>query len=190
MIQVDSLHGYRQRGYDNARQVASLEQTRSELLADLRSIENSPAGSSGSLFSVMGDVLGLSPDSARHIAFTSLAIILDLCAVAALLTLASLRSSQPTKNTQAAGKTPAKPSAAKPPSGNTQRPAETLQPNEQQLAVRILAGEFGQPPSVRELVKVAKGGHATVKKIMEHLLQTNQVRREGKRYHLVQNVIA
>lgn len=189
MIAVDSANGYRQRGYDNAHQVEKLEQVRSQLLADVRNLENSASGSAGSLFSVMGMALRVSSVEARQLAFTGLAIILDVCAVAALLTLAALRLENPPQNTRTATETPAKASTPKKPAANNVFTQQQLSPNEQALARRILAGEFGQPPSVRQIVTQAKGGHATVKKIMEHLLQTDQVRREGKRYYLVQNII-
>lgn len=190
LIAVDGDNSYRQRAYENAARVRILEQDRSEILNQLQNLQESPQGSAQSLFSAVGGALGVSAQRARHGAFTALALIVDLCGIAALLAVAGLPHRAPIETAKQRTRTAAHRRAVAHEKPKQPEPSsQTLLAHEQQLAQRILAGEFGQPPSVRSIVTEAKGGHATVNKIMQHLMSDNKVTREGQRYYLVQNII-
>lgn len=194
MIAADAANAYRQRAYDNAKQVNILEAQRNATLHELQTMSDSPQGNAQSLFSVVGKALHYQPESVRQGAFIGLALIIDICGISALLALAGLRTDNGKENASAESKNAVSSATAKAQkptskaSTEKQQPA-TLSAEEKIIAQRILSGEFGQPPSVRDIITGAKVAHATVNKIMQYLVEQKQVTREGKRYFLVQQVI-
>ncbi|UUA73072.1 hypothetical protein [Cellvibrio sp. QJXJ] len=199
--QIDSLNGlvaadaqgsYRTRAIETAKQVKLLEQQRDNALAEIKSYRQIAQGNAQALFSSLAIPLGVQPDAARQGAFMGLAIIVDICAIAALLALGGMgKNSAPAPAMQPVQPPPkpATPTAAKSPSAQQQKPAD-LTPGENELAEKILAGTYGQPPAVRRIIQEGNVRHHIAKKVLEYLVEQNKVRREGKQYQLVQAVIA
>ena len=118
-------------------------------------------------------------------------VIVDICAIAALLALGGMGKKldpvaivgevqQTTNNAPQA--------TAKPPSVQQQKNAALTQ-QENELAEKILAGTYGQPPAVRRIITEGNVRHQIAKKVLEYLVEQNKVKREGKQYQLVQSVI-
>jgi TolA-binding protein len=199
--QIDSLNGlvaadaqgsYRTRALETAKQVKVLEQQRDSALAEIKAYRQTAQGNAQSLFAALAIPLSASPEAIRQGAFIGLAVIVDICAIAGLLALDGMR-----KNPKA--KPEIKNSYSPEVNATTQeqkavpvtkpKPTELTEP-ENELAKKILAGTFGQPPAVRRIIEEGKVRHQIAKKVLEYLVEQNHVRREGKQYQLVQSVIS
>lgn len=192
LIAADAAGSYRTRALQTAQQVKKLEQARDQALAELKNTHESPTGNAQSLFSAMAAPLGASPDSVRQGAFMALAVIVDICAIAALLALGGLGKKSapgsPVKNTETSSPAQHQTQQQKPgqaPAKKQTQPVE-LNEKEQEIAQKILAGTYGQTISVRNAIAQGKTSHAIVNKVLSHLLEKNQVKRDGKMYQLVQ----
>ena len=191
LVAADAQGSYRSRAYENSEKVKILEQQRDKALAEIKDYRQTVQGNAQSLFSALAIPMGLSPDAVRQGAFMVLAIIVDICAIAALLALGGMGKESLNK--------PAKSDRQHPPETPPPTPKKSLPPDKQispnlndherEIATRILSGQYGDPPSVRRVITEANVRHAVVKKIMDHLIEKNQVKREGKQYSLVQTVI-
>lgn len=191
LVAADAQGSYRTRAYENAEKVKTLELQRDKALAEIKEYRQTVQGNAQSLFSAVSIPLGQSPEAVRQGAFMALAVIVDICAIAALLALSGLREksvsvmaeipTQPIITTE----TPT-PTKSTPPDKQI---AVTLSPQEQQIAEQIIAGKFGDPPPVRKVIEETNQRHAVVKKIMDHLVEKHQLKREGKQFRLVQTVI-
>lgn len=192
LVAADAQGSYRTRAIETAKQVKILEQQRDNALAEIKGYRETAQGNAQSLFSVLAIPLGASPEAVRQSAFIGLAVIVDICAIAGLLALGGIGKkpkpeptpiwSEPPKNTATIEREKAVPAPK-------QKPQE-LNEVEQQVAKKILAGEFGQPPAVRRIISDGKVTHQIASKILRYLVEQNQVRREGKQYQLVQAVIS
>ena len=192
LVAADAQGSYRTRAIETAKQVKLLEQQRDNALAEIKGYRETAQGNAQSLFSVLAIPLGASPEVIRQSAFIGLAVIVDICAIAGLLALDGIGKkpkpepkpiwSEPPKNTETIERVKAVPAPK-------QKPQE-LNEVEQQVAEKILSGEFGQPPAVRRIISDGKVTHQTASKILRSLVEQNQVRREGKQYQLVQSVIS
>ncbi len=192
LIAADTSANYRTRAYEFSKQVKALEEKRDSALAELKATKETAQGNAQSLFSVIGMALHQPAEQVRQGAFISLALIVDICAIASLLALGGLGKKMPTEQStkqsaQPKNELPNKPTPPPPALKQKQPPLSDL---EQQIAKEILAGLYGQPVvSVRGIITGAKVAHPIVAKILENLLSANHVRREGKRYFLIQQVI-
>jgi ABC-type multidrug transport system fused ATPase/permease subunit len=191
LVAADAQGSYRSRAYENAEKVKVLEQQRDNALREIREYRQTAQGNAQSLFAALAIPLGQSPDMVRQMAFMALAVIVDVCAIAALLALGGFGTKSP-------GVLPLKPKESieeiserpKLKGGSIQQQkAGELNELEKELAAKILAGTFGQPPSMRRIIQEGKVRHLIAKKIMDHLIDKKQVTREGKQYQLVQAVI-
>lgn len=206
--QIDSLNGlvaadaqgsYRTRAIETSKQVKLLEQQRDNALAEIKSYRQTAQGNAQALFASLAIPLGVQPDAARQGAFIGLAIIVDICAIAALLALGGMGKkskqepkplwSEPPTNTETIEREKAVPVVNQKPK-EPQLLCVELTPNENELAQKILAGIYGQPPAVRRIINEGNVRHHIAKKVLEYLVEQNKVRREGKQYQLVQAVIA
>jgi hypothetical protein len=140
---------------------------------------------------VLAMPLGASPNTVRQGAFMGLAVIVDICAIAALLALGGMGK----KNASLTAEKQTPPLTNSPPvqaqnKKQQQQKAQPLTDDEQQLAARILAGEFGREiPVVRAIIEGASVPHSKVAKVMASLLDQNKVKREGKQFQLTQPAI-
>lgn len=198
LVAADAQGSYRTRAIETAKQVKLLEQQRDNALAEIKSYRQIAQGNAQSLFATLSIPLGQSPEAVRQGAFMALAVIVDICAIAALLALGGMGKqskpeplpmwSEPPANTETKKEPPLVPVA-------NQKPKEPpllcveLTPNENELAQKILAGTYGQPPAVRRIINEGGVRHHIAKKVLEYLVEQNKVRREGKQYQLVQSVI-
>lgn len=189
LVAADAASSYRARAYENSKQIKTLEAQRDSALADLQSYRESPQGNAQSLFAVLAIPLEASAEAVRQGAFIALAVIVDICAIAALLALGGMRQKKP--------ETPAG-NAAETRKSKVQKQTPKVAPNvttlplssaEQKIAADIIAGVYGQPPTVRGIIAGAKVSHSVVSKIMADLLSKNYVTREGKQYFLTQEII-
>ena len=80
-------------------------------------------------------------------------------------------------------------SMPKPPKQKSEAIPQNLTDQEQLLAARVVAGEFGEQPRMRDVMALAKASHPTVAKVMDHLVEKNQIRLEKRKYFLIQRVI-
>ncbi len=192
LVAADAQGSYRTRAIETAKQVKVLEQQRDNALAEIKGYRETAQGNAQSLFSVLAIPLGASPEAIRQGAFIGLAVIVDICAIAGLLALGGIGKkskpepkpmwSEPPINTETIEREKAVPVTKK-------NPTE-LNEQENELAKKILAGNYGQPPAVRRIIQEGSVRHQTAKKVLEYLVEQNKVRREGKQYQLVQAVIA
>lgn len=192
LVAADAQGSYRTRAIETAKQVELLEQQRDSALAEIKAYRQTAHGNAQALFHSLAIPLGVQPDTARQGAFMGLAVIVDICAIAALLALTGLGKkhtqepkpdwSEPPTNTATIEKKKAVPVTK-------QTPTE-LNQQENELAEKILAGTYGQPPAVRRIIQEGNVRHQIAKKVLEYLVEQNKVRREGKQYQLVQTVIA
>jgi predicted transcriptional regulator len=192
LVAADAQGSYRTRAIETAKQVKVLEQQRDNALAEIKGYRETAQGNAQSLFSVLAIPLGASPEAIRQSAFIGLAVIVDICAIAGLLALGGIGKkpkpepkpiwSEPPTNTETIKE-------KKPVQVTTQKPVELTEP-ENELAEKILAGIYGQPPAVRRIITEANVRHGIAKKVLEYLVVQNKVRREGKQYQLVQSVIS
>jgi hypothetical protein len=191
LVAADAQGSYRTRAIETAKQVKLLEQQRDNALAEIKAYRQTAQGNAQSLFAALSIPLGQSPEAIRQGAFIGLAVIVDICAIAALLALGGMGKkskpeplpiwSEPPTNT-ATKKEPNQVPTAIP------KPSELTEP-ENELAKKILAGTYGQPPAVRRIINEGGVRHHIAKKVLEYLVEQNKVRREGKQYQLVQSVI-
>ncbi len=191
LIAADAQGSYRSRAYENSEKVKVLEQQRDKALAEIKDYRQAVQGNAQSLFSAMAIPLGQSPDVVRQGAFMALALIVDICAISALLALSGMSNKPLPVSAPAPAKPQEKtssPAPTKSPPTEQQKPNE-LNQQEKDLAAQILAGIFGQPPSMRRVIKEGKVRHPDAKKIMDYLIEKKQVTKEGKQYQLVQTVI-
>jgi hypothetical protein len=198
LVAADAQGSYRTRAIETAKQVKVLEQQRDNALAEIKGYRETAQGNAQSLFSVLAIPLGASPEAIRQSAFIGLAVIVDICAIAGLLALGGMGKkskpepkpiwSEPPTNTETKKESPPVPIANAKPKEPPLVCAE-LTPNENELAQKILAGQFGQPPAVRRIIDEGKVRHQIAKKVLEYLVDQNKVRREGKQYQLIQTVI-
>lgn len=196
LVAADAQGSYRTRAIATAKEVKILEQQRDNALAEIKAYRQTAQGNAQSFFAGVAIPLGASPDAIRQSAFIALAIIVDICAIAGLLALGGIGKkikpepkpifSEPPTNTatiekenQVPVKKPKEPPLA----------VVEFTETENQLAQRILAGEFGQPPAVRRIINEGGVRHHIAKKVLEYLVEQNKVRREGKQYQLMQAVI-
>lgn len=199
LVAADAQGSYRTRAIQTAKDVKILEKQRDAALAEIKGYRETAQGNAQSLFSVLAIPLGASPEAIRQSAFIGLAVIVDICAIAGLLALGGMgKKSKPesnriwgelTINTETKKEPPPVPVVNQKPKEPTLVCVE-LTPNENELAQKILGGEFGQPPAVRRIINEGNVRHQTAKKVLEYLVDQNKVRREGKQYQLVQAVIA
>lgn len=72
-----------------------------------------------------------------------------------------------------------------------EKPA-ALDKEQQQLADRIVRGEFGNTLAMRNVIKsgALRGGHARVSPVFEYLKSTNQITQHARGFELVQQTIA
>lgn len=185
LIAADAAGSYRTRALDTSKKVKELEELRNTALAELKTYRETPQGNAQSLFSALSIPLGASPDAVRQGAFMGLAIIVDICAISALLALGGMGHKnpveQPQKQKPQLPTTPAKTAPEKKPT--------SLDDRESALAKKILSGFYGNPISVRNFISSARIGYPTAKYVLDYLLEKNQIRRNGKQYELVQGVI-
>lgn len=199
LVAADAQGSYRTRAIQTAKDVKILEQQRDAALAEIKSYRETAQGNAQSLFSVLAIPLDVSPEVIRQSAFIGLAVIVDVCAIAGLLALGGMGKksksepkpifSEPPINTETKTHPP-------PVSVVNQKPKEPpllcveLTSSENEIAQKILSGDFGQPPAVRRIIQEGNVRHQTAKKVLEYLVVQNKVRREGKQYQLVQALIA
>jgi len=188
LIAADAAGSYRTRALDTSKKVKELEETRNTALAELKTYRETPQGNAQSFFSVLSVPLGASPESVRHGAFIGLAVIVDICAISALLALGGMggkpSAEQPQKQTNAAPTNTQRTSAKKPESK-----IEKLTEREGELSKKVLSGFYGNPISVRNFIASAKIGFPTAKRVLDYLVENNQVKRNGKQFELVQSLI-
>lgn len=206
LVAADAQGSYRTRAIETAKQVKSLEQQRDNALAEIKGYRETAQGNAQSLFSVLATPLGASPDAVRQGAFMGLAVIVDICAISGLLALGGIGKkttpeplpvwSGPPVNTETIesdaevkSKKPKEPPNLKFKAGTSMVIPVELSEQESEVAKKILAGEFGQPPAVRRIISDGKVTHQIATKILAYLVEQNKVRREGKQYQLVQSVI-
>lgn len=199
LVAADAQGSYRTRAIQTSKDVKILEQQRDNALAEIKGYRESAHGNAQSLFSVLSIPLGASPEVIRQSAFIGLAVIVDICAIAGLLALGGMGKKSNPESKRILGELPIniETKYEPPPSPIVnQKPKEPpllcveLTPNENELAQKILSGEFGQPPAVRRIIQEGNVRHQIAKKVLEYLVDQNKVRREGKQYQLVQAVIA
>lgn len=199
LVAADAQGSYRTRAIQTAKDVKILEQQRDAALAEIKGYRETAQGNAQSLFSVLAIPLGASPEAIRQGAFIGLAIIVDICAIAGLLALGGMGKKSKPESKRILGELPVniETKDVPPPAPVVnQKPKEPplvcveLTPNENELAQKILSGEFGQPPAVRRIIQEGNVRHQSAKKVLEYLVKQNKVRREGKQYQLVQAVIA
>lgn len=191
LVAADAQGSYRTRAIETAKQVELLEQQRDNALAEIKTYRQTAQGNAQALFTSLAIPLGIQPDAARQGAFMGLAVIVDICAIAALLALGGMGKkhtlepppnlSEPPTNTETTERKKSVPV--------TKQNSTELNPHENELAEKILAGIYGQPPAVRRIINEGNVRHHIAKKVLEYLVEQNKVRREGKQYQLVQTVI-
>jgi hypothetical protein len=184
LIAADAAGSYRTRALDTSKKVKELEEIRNSALAELKTYRETPQGNAQSFFSVLSIPLGISPESARQSAFIGLALIVDICAISALLALGGMGRTISTEQPQKPTKTITE-SISKKSSEKTENKIEELTVREAALSKKILAGFFGNPISVRNFISTAKIGYPTAKKILDHLVELHLVIRNGKQFELV-----
>lgn len=194
LIAADAAGSYRTRALDTSKKVKELEEIRNAALAELKTYRESPQGNAQSLFSALAIPIGASQDAVRQAAFMGLAIIVDICAISALLALGGMGRTNNTParikpdQQQEKTKTSMLEKAAQiTPKSENKKPE--LTDREIGLSKKILAGVFGNPISVRNFIANSKVGYPTAKKVLDHLIDLNMVIRNGKQYELVQGVI-
>ncbi len=192
LVAADAQGSFRTRAIQTAAQVKILEQQRDNALAEIKGYRETAQGNAQSLFSVLAVPLGASPEAIRQSAFIGLAVIVDICAIAGLLALGGMGKKTAQVHTAQPLQPPPKavePAATKSQPAAQQKPVDLTAP-ENELAEKILAGTYGQPPAVRRIIQEGNVRHHIAKKVLEYLVEQNKVRRDGKQYQLVQSVIA
>lgn len=191
LIAADAQADRRTRALEYTKQVKELEEKRDTTLAGFQNIKESPQGGAQSLFSVLAMPLHSSPDAVRQGAFIGLALIVDVSAIACLLSLTGLPAKAAPTEPQKAPQNPKSMPVliAGRPQQLTEPPPTQLNDSDHALAARIVAGEFGEQPKVRDVMVLAKARHPEVKKVFDLLLDSNQLKREGKKFFLTQAVI-
>ncbi len=164
---------------------------RDKALAEIKDYRQTVQGNAQSLFSALSIPLGLSPDAVRQGAFMALAVIVDICAIAALLALSGMEK----KSVPIPVEIPTQPTITNETPAPTKLPpllkqiATDLTQQELEVAEQIVAGKFGDPPPVRKIIDETPLRHPGVKRVMDYLVEKNQIKREGKQFRLVQTVI-
>ncbi len=191
LVAADAQGSFRTRAYEAAEKVKTLELQRDKALAEIKDYRQTVQGNAQSLFSSLSIPLGLSPDAVRQGAFVTLALIVDICAIASLLALSGMGKKSAPATLPEPVQLPPKPATPQPTKSPPpeQQKASQLNETEKELAAQILAGIFGQPPSMRRIIQEGKVRHPIAKKIMDHLIEQNKVKKEGKQYELIQSVI-
>jgi hypothetical protein len=191
LVAADAQGSYRTRAIQTAKDVRTLEQQRDNALAEIKGYRETAQGNAQSLFTAVAIPLDASPEVIRQGAFIGLAVIVDICAIAGLLALGGMTKVSAPKQIIEPLQPPPKPataSAGKSPPVQQQIRGD-LNALENELAEKILAGTYGQPPAVRRIIQEGNVRHHIAKKVLEYLVEQNKVRRDGKQYQLVQSVI-
>ncbi|WP_444890013.1 hypothetical protein [Microbulbifer sp. DLAB2-AA] len=175
LINTDANNGYRQRALNTAAQLSTLVTERTQLIEKLSTIGQT--ANTHSAFNSLANTLNTDPARLQHIGFLALAIITDIVGLVALLAFNAAaavgkRVSQPFQQPETA----------------EQQPEHTshLSKEQQQLAQRICAGEFGNRPVLRTISNSITGGYRTVKPVFDALQQAGTLTRNGQGFALVQ----
>jgi len=192
VIATDAANGYRQRAIETAAQLQQLEQQRSQALAQLQTIhETTPGSASDSAGATFGTLAALTHSDARqlqHSGFLALAIITDVVGLVALMAFNSALTAKPTvQRTEQPQPRTVKRTERKPQPVEPEQQRETeiaLNSEQQQLAERITAGEFGERPVLRNINREVRGGNQVVKPVFDHLQKTGALIRDGRGFAL------
>ncbi|WP_444932187.1 hypothetical protein ACJJIF_10605 [Microbulbifer sp. SSSA002] len=136
-------------------------------------IEQAP--STNSAFSSLAGALNADPEKVQHIGFLAQAVITDIVGLVALLAF----------NAAATVTKHATTPLQQPETVEKQLKHTThLSEEQQQLAQRISAGEFGHKPVMRNIINDMHLRHGTVKPVFDALQQAGTLNKNGRRYFL------
>ncbi|WP_226649479.1 hypothetical protein [Microbulbifer variabilis] len=175
LINTDANNGYRQSALHTAAQLSTLENERTQLIEKLSTIGQT--ANTHSAFNSLANTLNADPTRLQHIGFLALAIITDIAGLVALLAFNAAA---------AVGKRVSQPFQQ--PETTEQRPDHTSHLSEEQqlLAQRIRAGEFGNRPVLRNISNSITGGYRSVKPVFDALQKTGALTHNGQGFALVQ----
>ncbi|WP_299594312.1 hypothetical protein [uncultured Microbulbifer sp.] len=196
VIATDAANGYRQRAIETAAQLQQLEQQRSQTLAKLQTLSESSSGSAsdsaGATFATLAGLTHIDPKQIQHSGFLALAIITDVVGLVALMAFNSVLTATPTvQREQRPQPRTVKRTERTTPLVETAQQRETESPpngeltnEQQQLAERIIAREFGERPVLRNINREVRGGNQVVKPVFDHLQKTGVLIRDGRGFAL------
>lgn len=210
LLAADQAGGYRQRAYQNYELLEKARQRRADVAAHAESMATAAGEGQGADFgknlslSIAGQQISLK-------ASTGTALALHLACIFAVLAVTAWR---PEKTTRQRAETPVEPrrveparSAPKPapaPSIETiaktkpapappevQKPNAVLAVDQIVLAERIVRGEFGNTPVLRNIVKGGEitGGFRRVKQVFDHLVERGDMIQSSRKFELTQQTI-
>ncbi|WP_444934996.1 hypothetical protein [Microbulbifer sp. JTAC008] len=150
-----------------------MEDQRSQLIEKLSTIEQT--STTHSAFNSLASTLNTDPAKLQHIGFLALAIITDIVGLVALLAFnaaatVAKHATNPLQQSETVDK----------------QPLHTTHLNEeqQQLAQRISAGEFGPKPVMRNIIKDLRLRYETVNPVFKALQQAGTLNKNGRGYFL------
>lgn len=212
LIEKDMESKYRGRGYRELDDMPKLEKEREEIIAALKMAENGSEGEMAALINAMATQLSVKGDLLAFWLFTLLAIIVDLAAVAALALLGLVLQGEGKSNTDAtadnqtttdsvadttpqptlsvASETPAatpvvtarsveKPKANTP---QVQPIADARVERIRRVAKNIMNGVYGNPPIVREAMRVEGMDYRQVIPAFDALIAKGHLAKNGRDY--------
>jgi len=185
LISTDSKNSYRKRSYEGALQVSKLEKQRSILLVDLKALlnasKNTPHAS-----------LNLNPiksNGQAANAYTALSLVAATCLhLGAVLSVLALNTTVSKK--QLKKDIPSKPLTTQPdkkPADISDKKPKKQTLSKEELQKFICQGKMDEQINVRNLVPMIKGGHKTVKLIIEEMTTEGLVEQRANRYFLTEN---
>lgn len=195
VIATDAANGYRARAIETAAQLENLEAQRSAALDQIKNVRGNASDSAQATFASLATLTHGDAAQLQHTAFLALAIITDVVGLVALLAFnAALTTRAAVQTPAAAVKTAADP--VQPPSmpeegapaksEKRKTPGESLALTTAQfdLAHRIVRGEFGQRPVLRNINREVQGGNPVVKPVFEYLQRRGELLRDGRGFYL------
>ncbi|WP_226648161.1 hypothetical protein [Microbulbifer variabilis] len=173
-----------------------LEARRDEVLAQLKSVQGSTTDSAQAAFSGLATLTHLDASKIQHSAFLALAVITDLVGLVALLAFNSavtVKSNQNESLTELVtvnqAETDKSGEVTKEPENQILTTASQLTPEQQQLAQRIAAGEYGEKPVMRNINREVRGGNNVVQPVFEYLEKAGVLTRSGRGFALCNDVL-
>ncbi|BBM04187.1 hypothetical protein [Microbulbifer sp. GL-2] len=163
-----------------------LEENRDKTLAQLKAVQGSTANSAQAAFTGWATLTHLDPQKLQHSAFLALAVITDLVGLIALLAFNSALNVYSNHSLQSwgKGKNQHQGKCVSEEVTHTTMPENSLSELQQELAERIMDGEFGARPVLRKLNDKFKGGNNFVRPVFEYLLLKGEIKRKGKGFIL------
>lgn len=188
VIATDAANGYRQRAIETAAQLENLEQQRSSLLAQVKTVRVAASDSAGATFASLAVLTHSDSAELQHKGFLALAIVADVVGLVALLAFSSVSTHAPAVKTQRPTVEHPAPAAERsaPTVTKEKTPAESVALNAEQwdLAERIRQGAFGNRPVLRRINREVRGGNQVVKPVFEYLQRSGVLVRDGRGFAL------